>query len=85
VDRRSFRDYYGLRASVAYSLGSHDEWDIVRMINEKRRLSDAAAGIAKQMGVFFDGRPAAPGLLETSVATGDVGECRNDRKQGQAK
>lgn len=85
VDRRSFRDYYGLRASVAYSLGSHDEWDIVRIINEKRRLSDAAAGIANQMGVFFDGRPAAPGLLETSVATGDVGECKNDRKQGQPK
>src|SRR5262249_36634933 len=30
VDKRSFRDYYGLRASVAYSFGSHDEWDIVR-------------------------------------------------------
>jgi hypothetical protein len=41
------------------------------MINEKRRLSDAAAGIAKQMAIFFDGRP---GVLETSVATNDVGE-----------
>ena len=85
VDRRSFRDYYGLRASVAYSLGSHDEWDIVRTINEKRRLSDPAAGIAKQMGIFFDGKPAAPGLLETSVAAGDVGACKVDGKQGQAK
>lgn len=46
VDRRSFRDYYGLRASVADSLGSGNEWDIVRAINKKRRLSDPTTGIA---------------------------------------
>jgi hypothetical protein len=44
-----------------------------------------AAGNAKRMGIFFDGRSSAPGLLEASVATGDVGECKNDRKQEQAK
>jgi hypothetical protein len=81
ADRTSFRNYYGLRASVAFSFGSHDEWDIVRVINEKRRLADPKAGIAKQMGIFFDGKPAAPGLFETSVATGDVDPC----KQGQSK
>ncbi|WP_051387141.1 hypothetical protein [Bradyrhizobium sp. ARR65] len=85
VDKRSFRDYYGLRASVAYSLGSHDEWDIVRTINEKRRLADAVAGIARQMGVWFDGKPAAPGLLETSIATGDVGKCKSDNEEGKPK
>jgi hypothetical protein len=81
VDRRSFRDYYGLRASVAYSLGSHDEWDIARTINEKRRQSDTTSGIAKQMGIFFDGKPVAPGLLETSIATGDVGACKSENKE----
>jgi hypothetical protein len=85
VDKRSFRDYYGLRASVAYSLGSHDEWDIVRTIDEKRRLSDTTAGIARQMGVWFDGKPAAPGLLATPIATGDVGKCIGDNEEGKAK
>ena len=77
VDKRAFRDYYGLRASVAFSFGSHDEWNVVRVINEKRRAADAAAGIAKQMAVFFDGRPVAPGLFEASVASGDAGACRS--------
>ena len=28
--KAAFRNYYGLRASVAYSYGSHDEWNIAR-------------------------------------------------------
>jgi hypothetical protein len=39
VDKRLFRDY-ALRASVAFSLGSHDEWNIVRTINETRRQQE---------------------------------------------
>jgi len=77
VDRRAFRDYYALRASGAYSFGSHDEWNIVRMINQRRREADSKLGIAKQMGVFFDGRPVAPGLFEAPISPGDVGPCRN--------
>jgi len=77
VDRSSFRDYYGLRASVAFSYGSHDEWNIVRLINQKRREADPKAGLAKQMSVFFDGKPIAPGLFETAVAPGNAGACRN--------
>jgi hypothetical protein len=34
---------------------------------------------------LLDGKPAAPGLLETPIATGDVGECKGDNKEGQAK
>jgi hypothetical protein len=34
VDKHLFRNYYALRASVAFSLGSHDEWNIARAINE---------------------------------------------------
>src|SRR5216684_1580624 len=75
IDRRTFRDYYGLRASVAFSLGSHDEWDIVRAINQKR-VADPKYGISKQISVFFDAVPAAPGVLESSVAAGYAGACK---------
>jgi hypothetical protein len=75
VDRRAFRDYYGLRASVAYSFGSHDEWDIIRVLNQKR-VADANYGIARQIAVLFDAQPAAPGLFETSVIAGNAGACK---------
>jgi hypothetical protein len=75
VPRRAFRDYYGLSASVEYSYGSHDEWNIVRTINQKRREADRRAGIASQMGVFFDGHPVVPGLFENSIMPGDAGQC----------
>jgi hypothetical protein len=80
VDKRAFRDYYGLRASVAFSLGSHDEWNIVRAINAKRRDADSTAGIARQMGVFFDGKPVAPGLFEASIGAGTARGCKRDAK-----
>jgi hypothetical protein len=71
------RDYCALRASVAFSYGSHDEWNIVRVINQKRHDADSKTGIARQMGVFFDGKPVPPGLFETAVAAGDARACRN--------
>ncbi|WGR73296.1 MULTISPECIES: hypothetical protein [unclassified Bradyrhizobium] len=78
VDKRSFRDYYGVRASVSFSYGSHDEWNIVRTINAKRRAADSTAGFAKQMGVFFDEKPVAPGLLEVPVDVGNAGACKTN-------
>ncbi|WP_407154856.1 hypothetical protein [Bradyrhizobium sp. STM 3557] len=78
VDKRAFRDYYGLRASVSFSVGSHDEWNIVRAINAKRRDGDKVSGIAKQMGVFFDGKPAAPGLFEASIDAGNSRDCNKN-------
>jgi hypothetical protein len=74
IDKKSFREYYALRASVAFSFGSHDEWNIVRAINDARRASKDY-GLARQLGVFFDGRPVAPGLFETPIAPGDAGAC----------
>jgi hypothetical protein len=76
IDRRAFRDYYGLRASVAFSLGAHDEWDIVKAINQKR-IADAKFGIPKQIGVFFDAAAVQPGALESAVAAGSAGACRD--------
>ncbi len=76
VSKRTFRDYYALRASVAFSYGSHDEWNIARIINERRRGADDF-GIADQLSILFDGRAAAPGAAEAPIASGDVGRCVN--------
>ena len=76
VSKRTFRDYYALRASVAFSYGSHDEWNIARIINERRRGADDF-GIANQLSILFDGRAAAPSAAEAPIASGDVGRCTN--------
>jgi hypothetical protein len=76
VSRKAFRNYYALRASVAFSYGSHDEWNIARLLNERRRGS-ADFGIAGQLAILFDGRAATPGDFETADAAGDVGRCIN--------
>jgi hypothetical protein len=76
VSKRTFRDYYALRASVSFSFGSHDEWNIARMLNERRRGA-ADFGIGNQLGIMYDGRSAAPGEFDAAVAGGDVGRCIN--------
>lgn len=75
VNKVLFRKYYGLRASVAFSYGAHDEWNIVRSVNEKRRSANPKLGIADQLGIFFDGQAVAPGMFEAPVAAGDAGRC----------
>ena len=75
VDKIKFRNYYALRASVSFSLGSHDEWNIVRAINTKRREADKQAGIVRQLGVFFEGRAVPPGMFEAPVDAGTAGAC----------
>ena len=62
--------------SIAFSYGSHDEWNIARIINERRRGS-ADYGVANQLGIVFDGAAAAPGAAEAPIASGDVGRCIN--------
>jgi len=70
----AFRNYYGLRASVTYSYGSHDEWNIARLINVRRRGA-TDFGIANQLAIFFDGRPQSPGAYEIPTSAGDAGRC----------
>jgi hypothetical protein len=72
--KAAFRSYYGLRASVAYSYGSHDEWNIARLINVRRRGA-TDFGIANQLAIFFDGQPQSPGGYEDPTAPGDTGRC----------
>jgi hypothetical protein len=74
ITKAGFRNYYGLRASVAFSYGSHDEWNIARLINDRRRGA-TDFGIANQLAVFFDGHPVTPGGYENPTASGDVGRC----------
>ena len=69
-------DLDGLRASIVFSYGSHDEWNIARILNERRRGA-TAYGLANQISVFYDGRPVVPAAYEQPVATGDVGRCIN--------
>jgi hypothetical protein len=63
VLRTRFLRYYGLRGSVIYSKGSHDEWNIVVAINTKR-------AIGNEVAVYFDGLPVEPGDYQTSVNAG---------------
>jgi hypothetical protein len=74
ISKADFRIYYGFRASVAFSYGSHDEWNIARLLNERRRGA-ADYGIANQLSIFFDGRPVDPGSFESVAASGDAGRC----------
>ena len=74
LTKTTFRNYYGLKASTAFSRGSHDEWNIVRVINERRR-SDPKLGIANQLPVLFDGQGIAPSAWESTVSEGYVGKC----------
>jgi hypothetical protein len=74
VTMTGFRNYYGLRAAVSFSLGSHDEWNIARILNDRRR-GVAELGIPNQIALFFDGQPVLPGGYDAPTASGDVGRC----------
>lgn len=65
--RREFFRYYTIRASANYSNGSHDEWEIQRLLN-KKRLS--ILGIGDQLAVYYDGESIAMGEMEAAVTRG---------------
>ena len=71
-----FRNYYALSASVSFSYGSHDEWNIARLLNERRRGA-SEYGLASQLPILFDGRAAPPSSFEGAIAAGDAGRCIN--------
>ena len=74
LTKPAFRKYYALRASAAVSRGAHDEWNIFRLINERRR-ADSKFGTGNQIPVLFDGRGIAPADSEAAVSDGYVGKC----------
>jgi hypothetical protein len=76
LTRSAFRNYYALKASVAFSKGAHDEWNIIRALNERRRADDRF-GIANQIAVLFDGAGLTPASLEAPTSEGYAGKCVN--------
>lgn len=74
LTKPAFRRYYALRASSTVSRGAHDEWNIFRIINEKRR-QDPKLGTPAQIPIIFDGQGVAPPHHEALVSDGYVGKC----------
>ena len=76
VSAAAFRNYYALRAATSYSVGSHDEWNVIRAVNNRRR-EDAKLGLTQQLPLLFDGRAVSSAEAEQPVAAGNVGACKN--------
>jgi hypothetical protein len=74
LSKTGFRNYYSLRASVAFSYGSHDEWNISQLLNQRRRASEQF-GIGNQIAIMFDGHGVTLGNFEAETAGGTVGRC----------
>lgn len=74
LTKAAFRKYYALRASANVSRGAHDEWNIFRALNEKRRATEQY-GTGGQIAVLFDGMTVSPPQGESPISTGYVGEC----------
>lgn len=75
LTKAAFRRYYALRASATVSRGAHDEWNIFRLINERRR-ADPKLGTPSQIPILFDGRGVGPADSEGAVSEGYVGQCK---------
>lgn len=73
--KRMFVSYYAFRASATASKGAHDEWNMLRIINEKRR-ADRSFGIGSQIASYFDGHAVTIDGTEGSVSTGYEGGCQ---------
>ena len=73
--RKRFLAYYATKASVAFSDGSHDEWNIFVEVNRRRRSDPKSFGLGDQIPVFFDGRSVGPGDMETKVSPGYEKSC----------
>jgi hypothetical protein len=71
-----FRNYCAQRASISFSYGSHDERNIARALNDRRRGA-TQYGIASQLAIWFDGHAATPGNFAEPTASGDIGRCIN--------
>jgi hypothetical protein len=73
--RKDFFRFYAVRTSVNFSLGSHDEWNIFRLINEARLRASTNATTrsgdpGRLLAGFFDGRQIPPGAAVSAVSAG---------------
>lgn len=67
--RDEFFRYYTIRAGANFSLGSHDEYNVWRLLNERRRAA-SPTGISDQIAGFFDGRQVDPASATARTAPG---------------
>jgi len=71
--RKEFVRFYALRAGVNYSLGSHDEWNIMVEINRHRTANKDKNGfpcIGDLLSAWFEGRQVPPGSSEAITVKG---------------
>jgi ketosteroid isomerase-like protein len=75
--RSDFFRYYAVRASVNFSLGSHDEWLIFKALNDRRRVLTRDPGqfmidgdVGDQIAGYFDGGQINPASTEAPVSRG---------------
>ena len=84
LTRAAFRRYYGLRASAAVSRGAHDEWNIVRVLNERRR-ADARLVRPARSRCSSTGAPWCPRRWRLRCRTGMPVAARHDRHGDDAR
>lgn len=65
--RKDFFRFYAIRASVNFSKGCHDEWNIWRTLNELRIEN---LGIGSQIAGYFEGKQIEPAAAESGLTNG---------------
>jgi hypothetical protein len=73
--RKDFLGYYGLKASANFSLGSHDEWAILRLLNQQRRKASITddkldGDVGDQIAALFDGSQVSLSASEAPLSRG---------------
>lgn len=73
--RKDFFRYYAVKASANFSVGSHDEWQIFVLINQKRLQNSMnhetpSGDVGKLLPGFFDGKQIDLGAAVTSTSGG---------------
>lgn len=73
--RKDFLGYYGLKASANFSLGSHDEWAILRLLNQQRRKASVTGDkldgdVGDQIAALFDGSQVSLSASEAPLSRG---------------
>jgi len=73
--RKEFFRFYAVRASIVYSLGSHDEWNILRLLNARRKMLTSNENMrGGDTGIYipgyFDGKQIDPAALEMNISNG---------------
>jgi len=73
--RKEFFRYYAVRASVNYSLGSHDEWNIFCLLNQRRLAATVDPGmlngdVGMLLAGYFDGRQIDPAAMQLPTSRG---------------